>query len=63
MEIPFVHTSKKLGKLNWMLEASQIISTVGNEALERVFQQSLPVALQAGRSQRIPGVSRLRHLS
>jgi hypothetical protein len=29
-----VHTSKKLGKLNWMSEASRIISTAGIEALE-----------------------------
>lgn len=33
-EIPFVHTSKKLRKLNWMTEASRTINTTGNVALE-----------------------------
>lgn len=33
-EIPFVHTSKKLWKLNWMTEVSRTINTTGNEAPE-----------------------------
>lgn len=54
-EIPFVHTSKKLWKLNWVTEASRTINTTGNEAPECRLPSIIHMSLESQLTLEGPG--------